>query len=492
MKHELFPDFSSERGDLDLLFLPFWEGGEEAASFEKEWTPFYAKAIETKDFRGEAGKTALLYGPGKKVVRIGLLGLGKKGKVSLESLRRAWASAMHLALQKKAKKVGLWCPEIEGMKQKDVVEAMAEGLLLTHYGFWSLKGDSLKEDPPSSVEKLSWVGLPSSEKKTIEQVEKVVSCVDFARDLVNRNADDITPKKLASMALELGKEFPKLQTKLFDREQLEKMGMGLLLAVNRASTLEPFLIQVDYQGKPGSKERTVLVGKGITYDTGGLNLKLQDNMLAMKCDMAGGATVLGAIRALAALEVPCNVTALVPATENDIGSRSYKPGDVYRSYSGKTVEITNTDAEGRLVLADAISYAVKELKPTAILDFATLTGAAVIALGEEIASLFSSDDKIAEKLSLASSRTGEMVWRLPLYKDYFENYKSDIADMVNSGGRDASSMKAALFLQQFVENVPWAHIDIAGPAFWSKPKHYHRTKATGFGVRLLLDYFLKG
>lgn len=492
MKHEIFPDLESCKEEIDLLFLPFWEGGEEAAPFAKQWFSLYQRVLEMQDFRGQSGKSLVLYEPKGKVHRVVLLGLGKKEKVSLETLRRSWAHAMRIALEKKGKKIGVWVPVVEGKKQKEVLEASAEGLFLTHYGFWSLKGDSLQDDPPAAVDKIVWLGIPSGEKERVAKVEKIAACVDFARDLVNGNADDVTPKKLASLALSLAEEFPKCKTTLFDKDELEKMGMGLLLAVNRASTLDPYLIRIDYDGRPSSQERTVLVGKGITYDTGGLNLKLQDNMLAMKCDMAGAAAVFGAMRALAAMEAGVNVTALIPTTENGIGSRSYKPGDVYRSYSGKTVEITNTDAEGRLVLADAIAYAVADIRPTAILDLATLTGGAVIALGEEIAPFFSNDERIAERLSHASEMTGEMIWRLPLYQEYKESYKSDIADLVNSAGRDASSMKGALFLQSFVKEVPWAHIDIAGTAFWTKPKRYHRTKATGFGVRLLLEYFLHG
>lgn len=211
----------------------------------------------------------------------------------------------------------------------------------------------------------------------------------------------------------------------------------------------------------------------------------------MKCDMAGAATVLGAVKTAAELGLKVNVTAVMPITENCIGSKSYKLGDVYRSYSGKTIEINNTDAEGRLVLADAISYAVQNLAPTCIVDLATLTGACVIALGEDMSGLFSNDDQLAESLIEASETTDELIWRLPVHNDYKEAFKSEIADMVNSGGREAGAIKAALFLQEFAGTVPWAHIDIAGPAFVTKAKNYNTMKGTGHGLRLLVD-FLRG
>ena len=208
----------------------------------------------------------------------------------------------------------------------------------------------------------------------------------------------------------------------------------------------------------------------------------------MKCDMSGAAAVLGTVRAAAELGLKINVTALAPMAENSIDGKSYKLGDVYRSYSGRTVEINNTDAEGRLILADALAFAVKNLGPSCIVDVATLTGAAIIALGDDISALFSDDQKLCDQLLSSAATTGEALWRLPLVADYKDAYKSEIADTVNSGGREGGAIKAALFLQPFVGVVPWAHIDLAGPAYLNKPKHYNTSKATGYGVRLLLDF----
>jgi leucyl aminopeptidase len=296
---------------------------------------------------------------------------------------------------------------------------------------------------------------------------------------------------LADTARSFEKTSSKIKTTIFDKKKLEQEGFGLILAVSRASSLDPYLIQVSYKGAPGSKEHIVLVGKGVTYDTGGLSLKPTDNMLTMKCDMSGAATVLGAVQTAAALGLKVNVTALVPTAENAIGSKSYKLGDVYKSYSGKTVEINNTDAEGRLILADALSYAAKNLKPTCMIDIASLTGAAVIALGEELSALFANDESLSKDLLAASEKTGELIWRLPLHPGYKESLKSEIADLINTSGRDAGAMKAALFLQEFTSTVPWAHIDFAGPCYLTKPKYYNPAKGTGYGLRLFIDFLKK-
>ncbi len=230
------------------------------------------------------------------------------------------------------------------------------------------------------------------------------------------------------------------------------------------------------------------MGKGITYDTGGLSLKPTSGMQDMKCDMSGAATALGTIFAAAKIGLKKNVTAIVPSTENCIGSKSYKPGDVYIGYSGKTVEIDNTDAEGRLILADALAYASKKLKPSRIIDFATLTGAIIVALGEETTGMMSNNDELAAQLAKAGEATYERVWRLPLFEEYKQQIKSDVADLKNSGGRDASSITAALFLQEFIGDFPWAHLDIAGTAHLSKARRYHPKNGTGVGIRLMIEF----
>lgn len=454
-----------------MWVLPFWEGPKAAAEYG-------SLNIEgpLKDFKGKNGETALCYHHEQRIL---LIGLGAQDKASVEALRKAYSAVVKAAQGKKIKRIEVLFPKC---KQKDdFLWGIGEGLFLTNYSF-TYKHDCLKDDPIVLLEKVTFVGVEKSD--FVDKVKTIVDGVNFVRDLINSNADDKTEKLLKAAK----KLHPKVKATIFDKKRLEAEKMGLILAVNRASSLDPFLIQVTYKGDPKSEEHVVLVGKGITYDTGGLSLKPTDGMLEMKCDMSGAATVLGAVKTAAELGLKVNVTALMAVTENCIGSKSYKLGDVYRSYSGKTIEINNTDAEGRLVLADAISYAVQNLEPSCIIDLATLTGACVVALGEEISGLFSNDDGLAEDLLESSERTDELIWRMPVHNDYKEAFKSEIADMVNSGGREAGAIKAAIFLQEFAGAVPWAHLDIAGPAYLTKPKYYNPMKGTGHGLRLLVDF----
>jgi leucyl aminopeptidase len=487
LKTAFFPHFDT-REPADLLIVPFWENQQETVAgghCKEAMAPLWS----SKDFSGKSEESALLYWKGEKEPRLLALGLGKAEDATPESLRRLFAQAVRTALAKKAKHLNVVFPTLDRLKKETLFASIYEGMLLANYAFNKLKSASLKDHPEVLLEKLGCVSV--AKEVIAERIETIVGGVCYVRDLVNGNADDVDPRMLANEAMALEKISPQIKTAIFDKKWLEKEGMGLLLAVNRASSREPFLIQTAYQGNPHSKEHIVLVGKGITYDTGGLSLKPTEAMLSMKCDMAGAATVLGTVRTAALLGLKVNVTAVAPVTENCIGSKSYKLGDVYRSYTGKTVEINNTDAEGRLVLADALGYALKHLHPTCLIDLATLTGAIIIALGEEMAGLFSNHDPLAQDLMEASRHTDELLWKMPLNQDYKSRLKSDVADLINSPGREAGSMTAALFLQEFVTSAPWAHIDIAGPAYFNKPKYYHPTKATGYGVRLLIDFLSK-
>ncbi|MBF8262588.1 MAG: putative cytosol aminopeptidase [Parachlamydiales bacterium] len=468
---------------FELMVLPYWEGPGEAADLSM-WKEIAVQPLASGDFNGKAGDTLLLYSQG----RLLFLGLGKKDAVNGESLRRAYSAAVRLAQTKKVKTIHLVVPKIPKMADEDVLRGISEGILLTNYSFSQLKYDSLKENPVCLLEKAYFIGLEMKHEALIQKLTQIAAGVYLTRELVNGNADDVTPKMLAETALSLEKRTPGLKATILDKKQIEKEKMGLLLAVNRGSSMDPYLINLSYQGNPKSKEHIVLVGKGITYDTGGLALKPADGMATMKCDMAGAATVLAVVHTAAALQLKVNVTAVAPVTENAIDANSYKNGDVYRSMSGKTIEVNNTDAEGRLVLADAMTYAIKHWQPTKMIDVATLTGGIIIALGEEIAGVFANDDQLAKDLAISSEATGENVWRMPLHADYKEMLKSETADLLNSAGKSASSMTAALFLQEFVGSVHWAHIDFAGSSYLSKPKYYNTSKATGFGVRLLIDF----
>jgi len=459
-----------EKQKSDLLVIPFWEGPKAAADYGS----FQLEGL--LDFTGKNGETCFCYEKGERIL---LIGLGKQEAATIEALRKAYSSVVRATQAKKIKHIAVLFPKCK--QKEEFFQGLVEGLLLTSYSF-TYKKHALKENPIVLLEKVTLIGI--EETALLAKLETICTGVHFVRDLINANADEKT-EQLISAAKKL---HPKIKTTIFNKKKLEDEKMGLILAVNRSSTVDPCLIQSAYRGNPKSKEHIVLVGKGVTYDTGGLSLKPTDGMLTMKCDMSGAATVLGAVKIAAELGLKVNVTALAPVTENCIGSKSYKLGDVYHSYSGKTVEINNTDAEGRLILADALSYAVENLKPTYMIDLATLTGACVVALGEDIAGLFSNNDTLAEELLESSDRTDELIWRLPIHNEYKDSFKSEIADLVNSGGREAGATKAAIFLQEFVGETPWAHLDIAGPAYLSKPKHYNPTKGTGHCVRLLVDF----
>lgn len=473
--------------NVDAWVVPFWQGGTEAAPLGalKEGVQ---GALKSGDFHGKLLETLFVYWNGKRIL---LLGLGKEKDVTAETLRRAYGQAVTSARRVKCKAVHVLFPHVKELSHADAVTGVWEGIYLSNYSFDHLKKDSLKDAPPL-LEAIGWIGLSSKDQPLLDHLTTIMEGVQFARDLVNGNADDVTPHMLSEAALALEKISPKIKTVVHDRKWLEKEKMGLILAVHRASAIEPYLIEVAYRGNPSSEEHIVLVGKGVTYDTGGLSLKPTEGMLTMKMDMAGAAVVLGVIRTIAKLGLKINVTVVVPTVENCIDAKSYKLGDVYRSYSGKTVEVNNTDAEGRLILADALSYAIKHLKPTYMIDVATLTGAVVVALGEHVAGFCSNDEKLSARLLKSSEVTAESLCRLPLVHDYMEAFKSDIADLTNSGGRDAGSIKGALFLHEFIGGAKWAHIDIAGSAYWSKPKYYHPTKATGYGVRLLVEFLSHG
>ena len=291
---------------------------------------------------------------------------------------------------------------------------------------------------------------------------------------------------MAQKAQEIARR-KKVSCNILDKDKMKEMGMNALLAVASGSSEEPKFIILEYAGGKKSAAPVVLVGKGLTFDSGGISLKPADKMDEMKTDMSGGAAVMGVIMAAADLQLPLNITALIPATENMPGGTAYKPGDIIKSYSGKTIEILNTDAEGRLILADALAYSL-EFKPAAIIDVATLTGACVVALGDDIIGMLGTDVKLKKEMDKAAQTTGELVWELPLWESYHELIKSDIADYKNSGGRTAGAITAAAFLSKFVGDAPWVHLDIAGPAWTSKDKTYIPKGASGVAVRLLVEF----
>lgn len=473
-----------KRKSSDLLAIPFYQGKKPILAAElEELAPDIKAAVESGDFKAKEAEVLVVYTGSKKEKRIALVGLGKKSDVTVEVLRRSYSAVVKSALARKATTLNIIVP-----KDADELQlyGIAEGLTLSNYVFEDLKGDKSKDTP--LVKKCGLIGVKPSFLKYAKKAAQVTEGVHLSRNLINGNADDINPQKLSDVARKMAKDHQSLHATVFDKKRIEKEKMGLLLAVNRGSSCDPAFIILEYKGNPRSKDKTVIVGKGITYDTGGLNLKPTGSMETMKADMGGAAVVLGTMQAIVNIGLKKNVTMVIPSTENSIGKSSYKPGDVYTSYSGKTVEIGNTDAEGRLVLADALSYTVEKLKPSRIIDFATLTGAMVVALGEITTGMMSNDDALAEMLTEAGQTTYERVWRFPLFDEYRKALKSDFADIKNVGGRAGGSITAAKFLQEFVGDTPWAHFDIAGTAYQSKAGFYHPKNGTGIGVRMMVDF----
>lgn len=479
-----------KRPAAEVVVLPCFQEKEHArpALEVGSLQPFAAPPLSLKDFLGKEGELLYLYIKDQPEKRLVLLGLGAREKVTTESLRRAYAAFAKSCHQRKIKTANLIVPEVQALSQESVWRGIVEGILLANYRFDKLKSES--NHTAQLLQKICFVGADKTALALASKQATICEGVYWVRDLANSNADEVTPQYLAQAAQKLAKREPAIKVTIFNKARLIKEKMGLILAVGRASLHEPAMIFLEYNGlKRGAKDKdhTVLVGKGITYDTGGLNLK-SSGMETMKCDMAGAAVVLAAISVAAALKLPIHLTAILSTAENCISARSYKPGDVYTGYSGKTVEITNTDAEGRLVLADALAYASKKLKPTRIIDVATLTGGVDIALGNEATGLMSNNDALSDLLIRAGSETFERVWRLPMHEEYRDLLKSDVADLKNAAGRSASPITAATFLKDFISDIPWAHLDIASTAFLSEAKRYHPKFATGVGVRLLIEF----
>ncbi|MBS0628949.1 MAG: leucyl aminopeptidase [Verrucomicrobia bacterium] len=473
-----FVDSLAKRKASDALILPFFEGKVPAFGLNKGISGLYEAPLKSGDFRGENGAVLCHYPMEGGEKRVVLVGLGKEDSLTKETLRRAYASAIG-SVKSKAKSVNVLIPEKSSLEAKAVSEAIVEGVLLSNYVY-----DVNKTQKDKAIEEISFIG---GELKAMKRAETICSSVCYTRDMIFANADTVTPAFLADKAKELSAEHASVKTTILNREQIKKQKLGLLEAVSRGSDREPALVIMEYRGAPKSKECVAIVGKGISFDTGGLNIKTV-NMETMRDDMSGAGAVLGTIRNMALLKLPINVIGVLAAAENAIGPNSYKPGDVYKGYSGITVEVTNTDAEGRLVLADALSYVQKKFAPSKIVDLGTLTGGCIIALGEEVSALMSNNDQLAQELFEAGEETYERLWRLPLYDEYNQLLKSKVADTKNVGIRKASTIQCGMFLKKFIEKGSWAHIDIAGTASPDDLKPYQPVQAAGVGVRLLTTF----
>jgi leucyl aminopeptidase len=448
-----------------------------------------AEALERRRFRGKPGECISFDRPGSLPGNLTLVGLGDPQRLDLAGLRAATAVAVRAAARQGCRHLGLLLP-VEGLVPEVAAAAMAEAARL---GLYSDHRWRSEREPDSRPEDLTLLGLPSGAETGLAAVDAMCAGVELARQLVASPPNYGTPQALAEAAATIAKE-QGLTLKVLERSDCEALGMGAYLGVAQGSDLPPKFIHLTYTPPGEVKRRVALVGKGLTFDSGGYNLKGPGSQIEMmKYDMGGSAAVLGAARAIGQLRPEgVEVHVLVASCENMISGGAIHPGDVLTASNGKTIEINNTDAEGRLTLADALVYANK-LEPDAVVDLATLTGACLIALGEEIAGLWANQDGLAEALERASREAGESLWRMPLRSSYKDGLKSHIADLKNTGPRPGGSITAALFLQDFVsEGRAWAHLDIAGTVWSEKGRGDDPPGATGFGVRTLVRWIQAG
>ncbi|CAN0155773.1 unnamed protein product [Laminaria digitata] len=448
-----------------------------------------SRALRSGRFKGDAGQSVELVAPsGLRVSRIIAVGLGKPSEITALSLEAAGGSVVGRLLRSGDTSVSFVAEAIKGCKLNAAATAarMAHGAVLGSYSFDAYRTTLKPEQKPSLKTINIMVANQAAARKAYAPLAKVGEGVFFTRDLVTEPANVIYPKTLAREARKLSKLGVKVE--VLGRARMEQLGMGALLGVAQGSAREPQMVIMRYDGGKRGQAPLAFVGKGVTFDTGGISIKPAQGMEDMKWDMGGSAVVIGLMKALAGRKAKCNVVGVVGLVENMPSGTAQRPGDVVTSMSGQTIEVINTDAEGRLVLADALWYTQKRFKPKLMIDLATLTGAMIVALGQEQAGVFASDDKLAERLHASGKNVGELVWQLPMSADYDKLINSDIADMKNIGGRGAGSITAAQFLKRFTNGVPWAHLDIAGVTWSSKPKPTVPKGGTGFGVRLLDDF----
>ena len=476
--------------DLEALAIVFFQDDiSKLQNLDKGLRDLLSRILG-KDFKGQKNEIYALPTLGKlKPRRLILAGLGKKKEYKLDLMRQVAG-----AVSKLARKLGVKTLSWDGsalrrlpMNLVDACRAFAEGTVLGLYRFDKLKTMSNGDTPKQEIKR---VELIFQDDRGIAQIRQALSkgievaqAVNFARDLVNSPANQMTPAHMAAAAQRMAKKL-KMRCRVLTKPQIQRLGMNALLGVSRGSAEGPRFLILEYHGGKSSERPIVLIGKGITFDSGGISLKPAEGMEKMKYDMAGGAAVLGTFHAIARLKLPIHVVGLVPTCENLPSGSATKPGDVVTALNGKTIEVLNTDAEGRLILADALSYAAR-YKPRAAIDMATLTGACVVALGSQTCGLMGNDEKLIARIKEASNKCQERAWELPLWDEYAESIKSDIADVKNIGNREAGAITAASFLKKFVDGFPWAHLDIAGVAWEDSEKPYIPKGASGFGIRLM-------
>jgi len=476
----------------DAIAVPVWKGkgaprGTLFTTLDKALKGALTDVLALSDFNG-GDDIKTIYTRSKGLpARVLLVGMGEAKTANPTRARKAGVRLARALHEAKARKVTIGAmPEVRGaMGTHTLTGSLVEGLL---YGAYRFEDFKTLEPRPVLLRQVLVAPEDSApvrqHQQALDRISAIVDATQFARDLGNRPCNDLVPVTLAEAARQVATAGG-LKVTILDYKKAEAAGMHAFCAVAKGSAEPPAFIVIEYHGGKKGEAPIVLVGKGLTFDTGGISLKPAENMDHMKFDMCGAGAVLGAMKAIAALKVPKNVVMLIPSVENMPGGRAYKPGDVLKSLGGPTIEVRNTDAEGRVVLADALAYA-RRFKPAGVVDLATLTGACVVALGHECAGLFSADEKMVARLSAAGESTGDRLWRMPIWDEYRDMVKSDVADVRNSVGRAAGAVTAACFLETFAGGYPWAHVDIAGPAYNEQVTAYGPKGATGFGVRLLV------
>ncbi len=489
--------WSTLEADLLVVFVAKDEAVIKTVTIlEKELGLSLLAYVQGRGFEGQKGQTVLLPLLSTAGAYRAVLLVGVGTSLTVDGWRETLARVVKVADKEQftslvVSEMGMRRPKGEALAR--MISASAEGAWLASYRFHSYRPEPAKHEK-SHISDICFAEIPATEERAVRlsltQAEAIVLGVHLARDLVNTPSSDMGPADMAGVAERIAARDPRLTVNVLNRTAMEALGMGAALAVAKGSIHEPQLVHLSYRPKGKAKKKICVIGKAVTFDSGGLSLKPADGMMTMKCDMGGAAAVIGLFQALPEIAPQVEVHGIFIAVENMPSGTAYRPGDVVKAMNGKTIEVLNTDAEGRLTLADALAYAAEHVKADEIIDLATLTGAAVVAVGEEITALFANNEKLAQGLERASADGGEVVCRLPLFAPYRQLIKSKVADLKNIGGKAAGCITAALFLQAFVaDSQAWAHLDIAGPAFMERESRPDVPYGgTGWGVRTLIRY----
>lgn len=487
-----FVDTEATAHETPLLAVPVTKGADGSSgnlgALDEAMDGAVARVLSSDDMNGRDADEVVLYTSGGPE-RIVLLGVGDASKLDAEKVRRFAARAVRVAERLRVTSVAVALDGLGGVDDEKAAQAAAEGLGLAAWRFLELKNEKDEEGGPVTVTSGDVLGTGDAEALARGTVRgaAIARGSNLTRTLQARPGNVATPTHLAEEARRMAGSVG-LEVTVFDEERMRKEGMHSLLSVSRGSVEEARLIILEHKGGGEGDPSLVLVGKGLTFDAGGISLKPPAGMEDMKFDMSGGAAVIGAMQAVAELGLPVNVVGIVPSSENLPSGTATKPGDVIQSLAGKTIEVINTDAEGRLILADALAWGAR-MKPAAMVDCATLTGSVIIALGHHAAAVMGNDDGLVQELIDAGQASGERCWQLPLWDEYKKQLESDTADLKNVGGRPGGSITAGCFLSEFVGDTTWAHLDIAGTAFGESELPYNRGKgALGFPTRLLIEW----